>query len=232
MIDKENFPEESWNSKWGAHDEVVFDRMLTDLNKAKAPFFYNIFTLTSHEPFEIPAKPLLPGKDDESLFLSSMHYTDSCLADFIAKAKKSSWWDNTIIIITADHGHRLPGAEAANHLPAEFKIPMLWLGGALLKKDTIINTIGSQTDISKTLFKQINIPSEEYIFSKDLLAKCPHNFAYYAYQNGFGFITENGQFVFDNISKSFLLKDPDVTEEDVRNGKSYLWVSFQEYLNK
>jgi phosphoglycerol transferase MdoB-like AlkP superfamily enzyme len=235
IIGKENFPPQTWNSKWGAHDEVVLNRMLEDLNKQKQPFFTSLFTLSSHEPFEIPMKPLLPGKDDESKFLNSMHYTDSCVGAFIRQAKQQTWWNNTVIIITADHGHPLPWTEqtqVVNHYPSEFKVPMLWLGGALTKTDTIISTIGSQIDISETLLKQMSLNGKEFEFSKNLLARNPSPFAYYAYNNGFGFLTPHGHFVFDNVSKNFLEKSPEITENDVNNGKAYLQYSFQEYLNK
>jgi phosphoglycerol transferase MdoB-like AlkP superfamily enzyme len=235
IIGKENFPPQTWNSKWGAHDEVVLNRMLEDLNKQKQPFFTSLFTLSSHEPFEIPMKPLLPGKDDESKFLNSMHYTDSCVGAFIRQAKQQTWWNNTVIIITADHGHPLPWtdqSQVVNHYPSEFKVPMLWLGGALTKTDTIISTIGSQIDISKTLLKQMSLNGKEFEFSKNLLARNPSPFAYYAYNNGFGFLTPHGHFVFDNVSKNFLEKSPEITENDVNNGKAYLQYSFQEYLNK
>jgi phosphoglycerol transferase MdoB-like AlkP superfamily enzyme len=231
LITKDYFPPESWNSKWGAHDEVVFDKLLSDAHESRQPFFSTLFTLSSHEPFEIPMKPLLKGKDEETLFLNSIHYTDSCLGAFIDKAKKELWWDNTLIIITADHGHRLPGG-MVNHYPDEFKIPMLWVGGALAKKDTIISVISSQTDIASTLLNQLNINSEEFNYSKNLLSTPGNIFAYYAFKNGFGYITESGKLVFDNVSKNALLKDSSITEEDVRNGKAYLQYSFQDYLNK
>ena len=38
------------------------------------------------------------------------------------------WWDSTLIIIVADHGHRLP--ETNNRID-DFHIPILWAGGAL-----------------------------------------------------------------------------------------------------
>jgi phosphoglycerol transferase MdoB-like AlkP superfamily enzyme len=232
IVAKENFPPESWNSKWGAHDEVVFEKLLNDLKGKKDSFFSTLFTLSSHEPFEIPSTPFLKGEDEETLFLNSLHYTDSCLYDFIEKAKKESWWDNTLIVITADHGHRLPGTGPPTHLPEEFKIPMLWLGGALLKRDTIVSITGNQTDLAKTLLNQFNFENKEFIFSKDLFSPTSIPFSYYCFNNGFGFISEEGKFVFDNISQSFILKDFTVSDLTIMKGKSYLQLSYQEYLNK
>src|SRR5205085_2909578 len=108
------------NSKWGAHDNVVKDKIIADLSKKQQPFFITWLTLTSHEPFETPVKTVIEGKDDESLFLNSLHFTDSTIYEFVQQCKSEPSWNNTIIIITADHGHRLP---VTGKQVDDFKIP-------------------------------------------------------------------------------------------------------------
>ncbi|MBK7028574.1 MAG: sulfatase-like hydrolase/transferase [Bacteroidales bacterium] len=63
-----------------------------------------MLTLTSHEPFDIPVEPLMKGTDMESKFLSSLHYTDMAIGNFIREAKQRTWWNNTLVVIIADHG--------------------------------------------------------------------------------------------------------------------------------
>src|SRR5690606_20642672 len=109
VVGKESFKPEDWNSKWGAHDHVVLDKLLQDLNSSEKPFFSTIFTLSSHEPFEVPIEPHIEGDDEESKFLNSLYYTDQSIGNFIEAAKKEPWYDETLIIILADHGHRMPG---------------------------------------------------------------------------------------------------------------------------
>ena len=87
IVSQDDFPKAYRNSKWGVHDEYVFNRLLVDCDTAKGPFLKMFFTLTSHEPFEIPAKPKFIGDDEKTKFLSSVCYTDSCLGDFIRRAK-------------------------------------------------------------------------------------------------------------------------------------------------
>ena len=70
LITQDDFPKSYRNSKWGVHDEHVFNYLLTDIDSAKAPFFKMFFTLSSHEPFEIPAKPKFNGKTEVEQFLS------------------------------------------------------------------------------------------------------------------------------------------------------------------
>lgn len=228
----EAFEKKDQNSKWGAHDDVVLKRMLSDTKSLKEPFFNTLFTLSSHEPFEIPEKPLLAPDTRERMFLNSLHYTDASIGTFIDEAKKQPWWDNTLIIITADHGHAMPGNDIATHQPQEFKIPMLWLGGALSKKDTIITQLGSQTDLASTLLSQFDKSSDGFRFSRDLLSPCKNPFAYYAFNNGFGLMNDSCKVVYDNVSNQPVYREGSVDNQSINKGRAYLQVSFQDYLNK
>ncbi len=156
------------NSKWGVADEFVFRRTLEECDTARSPFFKVMLSLSSHEPFEVPMKPIFQGTDERSLFLNACLYTDKSLGEFIASAKQKPWWNKTLVIITADHGHRFPNPEELKE-KERFKIPMLWLGGALTKRDTVIHTLGGQTDIANTVLAQLDSPQTNFKFSKNML---------------------------------------------------------------
>jgi len=226
---KDDFKKKDQNSKWGAHDNIVKDKLLDDLSKKQTPFFATWLTLSSHEPFETPVSTVIRGKDDESLFLNSLHYTDSTIYDFIEKAKQQSWWDNTIIIITADHGHRLPNT---GKQVDDFKIPLLLLGGALTKKGIENNKTGSQIDIASTLIAQTGIEQNPFVWSKDLLKNETKSWAYFSVYNLFGFVQQDQYFIFDNIGKIITEQKGNVTEADIRKGKAIEQESFADYLDK
>jgi phosphoglycerol transferase MdoB-like AlkP superfamily enzyme len=230
IISKQDFDKSSWNSKWGAHDGEVFERLYKDLNHQHPPFFTTLFTLSSHEPFEIPMAPLLPPDSRDHLFLNAHHYTDQCLGNFLDKAKNTKWWDNTLIIIVADHGHALPGGAFADHGPEDFKVPMLWLGGALNIKDTVISTLGSQTDIARTLTSQLNIENPAYRFSKNMFCRKAKPFAFYAFNNGFGYLEDSSAVLYHNLSGTIGYQKGD--SSILSNGKAYLQSIAEDYLNK
>jgi phosphoglycerol transferase MdoB-like AlkP superfamily enzyme len=233
LVSKSDFEEKYLNSKWGAHDEIVLDRLFGDLNNEKQPFFSAIFTLSSHEPFEIPIPPRFPGHDKQILFLNSMYYTDQCIGKFIEKSKKTGWWDNTLFIIIADHGHPFPSQVGyPMHIPDEFHIPMLWLGGALKVSPMLNSKTGSQTDLANTLLHQMDIYTQKFPFSKDLMDPGIIPFAYYSFNNGFGFIKPGKKLVVDNISGKPFFQEGSLTKDDLEEGKAYLQYSFQDYLNK
>lgn len=230
IVSKSDFDRKDWNSKWGAHDHVVYNRILADLNNAKQPFFTSFFTLSSHEPFEVPMPTVFPGDAEESLFLNAMYYADRSLGAFIAQAKKQPWWANTLIIITADHGHRLP-VLAADKM-RDFHIPMLWLGGALKSKPQLIDRIGSQTDLAATLLHQLNLDASGFKWSRDLLNPQNRPFAYFAFNNGFGVVQPNRHLIYDNTSRRLISSGGPVNQQDIELGEAYEEESYQDFLDK
>jgi phosphoglycerol transferase MdoB-like AlkP superfamily enzyme len=226
---KDDFDEKDQNSKWGAHDHVVKNKILQDLTKTKQPFFTTWLTLSSHEPFETPVNTVIKGKDDESLFLNSLHYTDSSIYAFVQECKQQPWWNNTIIIITADHGHRLP---RTGKQIDDFKVPLLWLGGALTKKGIDIPVTGSQTDIAATLIAQCGMQNNPFVWSKDLLINGRPQWAYFSMSNAFGFVEPGKYFIYDNVGKIVMEQGGNITENDINKGKAIEQETFADYLNK
>ena len=55
----------------------------------------------------------------------------------------------------------------------------------------------NQTDIAKTLFSAMNLPCEEYIYSRNVFNPTYQHYALFVYTTGFGFITPEGTTVWD-----------------------------------
>ncbi len=231
LISKYDFDPASYNSKWGAHDHVLFERVLNDLKSEKQPFFSTVFTLSSHEPYDIPIPAKFPGNDFAAKFRNSVYYTDWALGNFIAEAKKQPWWEHTLVVLVADHGHPLPN-EDPNHVPSKFHIPLILTGGAVKEKGLVVPTLGAQTDVAATLLNQLQMPHDKFRWSRNLLAPTPYPFAFYVYNDGFGFITKQGTVVLDNIGRNVLLRDPEVTDEQLEQGKAYMQYSFEDFIQK
>ncbi len=224
-----DFKDKDKNSKWGAHDGVVMQRLEGDLQKMQQPFFSVWLTLSSHEPYEIPSTPILPQSDDTDKFLSSLHYTDFVVYSFVTYARKQPWWHNTLLVIVADHGHRLPSAVNKQE---DFKIPLLFLGGALKSPGQVIDKIGSQTDVAATLLHQLAIPAKSFKWSRNLLDSSRMPWAMFTFNNGFGWLQPGKQLVFDNVGKRPITSIGSVNERDVFIGKALQQAAFQDYLNK
>ncbi len=225
-----DFDSKDKNSKWGIHDHVVFERFLKDCNEESQPFFKTFFTLSSHEPFDVPLQSNLFGKGEEAAYLNSIYYTDSCIGAFVEDAKNQTWWNNTLIILVADHGSRLPG-NVAHSSREKFEIPLLLLGGALAKTDTVIDTYFSQMDIPKLIGRQLNQPFEEFTFSKNEISK-NQSFAFYVFNNGFGYFNDSTGFIYDNTSDKIIAKEEGINKQTIKQGKAFMQKIYNDYNNK
>ena len=228
----EAFPEEQRNSKWGAHDHVVLQRALQEVPRDARPFFSTVFTLSSHEPFEVPEPARFAGSDESTQFLNAHHYTDASIGRFLDSASVQPWWDSTLVVIVADHGSPLPNGRAGTRrsVPDRHHIPMLWVGGALRVRDTVIHRIGASVDLAPTILTQLDLRRDGFRWGRNLLTTQPGGFAYFASNDGFAFIDRRGWLVFDERTDRTVEQSPGAGTSHRRNGSALLQASFADYL--
>lgn len=257
IIDQNEFEEKDKNSKWGAHDHVVFEKVIQDLNTKtntqKAPFFTTILTLSCHEPFETPIETPYDeaaktetdkDKKEANLFRKAAYYADWSINKFMEEAKKQSWYDQTLFIFVADHGHRLPKIYKDTRQTEKYRIPLLFYGNAiskdfLEKNNNKISQIGSQTDIATTLLGQLGIDNSKFKWGKDLLNPSSKQFAFYCYDEGMTWITPNGSLRYTETTKDTQVITKKEKTEDKNSflnelpfAKSYLQALLEDYASK
>nr|WP_246558849.1 LTA synthase family protein [Hymenobacter piscis] len=237
LTERADFRSRDQNAKWGAHDHVLLNRMLQELPQQRPPFFVTAFTLSSHEPFDVPMRTRFAGSDEASRFRNSVFYTDHVLGQFLQTARQQPWWANTLVVLVADHGHPQPG-DSPNHDPAKFRIPLLLTGGALAPaaRGRQVLTYGSQTDVAATLLHQLHLPATNFPWSRDLLAPAPPAWpggaAFYCFTDGFGVATPAGTVTYDNVARRVIEQDSAVSRRQLRFGQAYEQVSFGDFLGK
>ena len=216
IVSDKDFPITERLSKWGANDDVTFDYLLQDMKNRDtggARWMTTFLTLSSHEPFEVPYHRL------EHLYLNSVAFTDSCLGNFIDQLKVLPIWKDLLVIMVADHGFRYPDT-LKDYEPSRYHIPMLWIGGAI-KNPARIEAYCNQTDLVSTLLGQLEIPHDEFVFSRDILSSNPPKYAFYTYNNGFGLVDSTDYVAYDNESNRVLMKS-ESSENLLRKGKALL----------
>jgi len=229
LITKNNFSEADMNSKWGAHDDVVMKKILNDFSGIQQPFFTTWLTLSSHEPFETPVQPVFNGKDNQSKFFNSLHYTDSVIFAFINELKKKPSWNNTIVIISADHGHYYP---VTGKRADDYRIPVLWLGGALKKKNIVVDKTISQLDIAGSLAQQLHFSENSFRFSKNLFDSSSKHFAFFTFNDGIGYVTDSSRQLFDNVGKKIVFEEGKSGVSQINNAKALMQVIYTDFLKK
>lgn len=95
--------EADFDGYWGIWDEPFLQYSISKMNQFKQPFHSAIFTLSSHHPYFVPEKykNKFPKTDLENA--ESIGYADHALNLFFESAKKTTWYNNTLFILTADH---------------------------------------------------------------------------------------------------------------------------------
>lgn len=247
IIDVKDFESEMLNSKWGAHDHFAFEKSIQEINrlqqKKNAPFFFSILTLSSHEPYQIPEgidfEPPLEPKNEVDLFLNSIAYTDWSIGEFLKQARKEAWYQNTLFVFVADHGHRFPRNYADSRDFGKYKIPLLFYGEPLKaeKRGTVCATIASQTDLAATLLAQLHLPTHRYQWSQDILNPNLSHFAFYGFEEGFAWLEQEQGFIYDkNTQQKRALfgqnHNPEAALQSLDYGKAYLQCLLEDYSKK
>ncbi len=230
IITKKNFDPVYYNSKWGVHDNVLLEALADSMKTVKEPFINVVLTLSSHEPFEVPMAPVFKGSDELTKYRNSIYYADKSLGAFLEQARKSNWWKNTLVILVADHSRR-NSSEVLAYSEEIFKIPMLWLGGALAKEGIKVEKYGSQVDIPVTLLDQLD-KKVNFPFGKDLFSDRSNSFAFYTFNEGFAFITDSSKFVYDHKLGKPVLEEGKEPESAGIYGKAFLQVLYDDFLTR
>ncbi|MBQ7554073.1 MAG: sulfatase-like hydrolase/transferase [Bacteroidaceae bacterium] len=222
IISDVDFPVSERLSKWGVHDEVVFNRLLEDLKEearlstdnVQRSTFKVLQTSSSHEPFDVPYHRL------ENERLNAFAYTDECLGNFIEAFKQLPQWENTLVVLVPDHLGAYP-ENISNFVPERYQIPLIMIGG-VVKEPMRIDVIGSQQDIAATLLAQLGLPHDEFTFSKDMLNPDNPHFAFFTVPDAFGMVTEGNTLIFDNQAGKTVWDEGEQKGANLRKGQAYL----------
>jgi len=228
LVTKSDFPSELGRmSKWGVPDGYVFKQAMEDLKTEKEPFMKTIYTISSHPPFDVPYSKI-SGNSNSERYLNSVAYTDSCLGAFINSLRKLPLWENTLLIVTADHGTNQPGPTDISD-PASYKIPLIWSGGVI---DSLrrIETITQQVDLGTSLIHQLGWKTDPAPFSKDFFT--PHPYAFYMHDSGWGYVVPEGSFYFDQNSNDFVSKTSSMKTVDWSFPKAYMEVLHEDFISR
>ncbi len=226
IVTKSDFPAKLGRmTKWGVPDGFLFEKALEDLKTEKEPFMKTIYTVSSHPPYDVPFSKIKGNSVDEK-YLNSVAYTDSCLGKFISEIRKLPSWKNTLFIVTADHGTISPGPTDITET-ASYRIPLIWSGGVV---DSLhrIETITQQVDFGVSLIHQLGWETDTSKFAKDFFISQP--FAFYMLDSGWGFVTTDGEYYFDQNLHDFVRKPNGKSSDDLLFPKAYMQVLHDDFI--
>ena len=200
---------------WGASDQDLLEaahQHFEELSESEQPFFSLVFTSSNHEPFEFPDQTISYYSEQKQCVENAVKYADFALGEFFAQAMNSSYWDDTLFLVVADHDTRVYGNEL---VPInKFHIPGLILGGSIDAKE--ISTITSQIDLLPTVISLAGVSAWTPAIGQDLSMPdaVPANRAMMQFGNNYAWMTARGTAIltpntaisghYDPIQKRFI----------------------------
>ncbi|MGK5094434.1 sulfatase-like hydrolase/transferase [Deltaproteobacteria bacterium TL4] len=176
VIAKEDFEdqEHQFDGIWGIWDQYQFERFQQEIDQLPQPFYATLFSSSSHQPFAVPDERFLHFDKSvpDSKWLNSLRYSDWALEQFFEQAKKESWYQNTLFVITADHtiwAHRGRG----NAFLQRGRIPLLLYTPSGKLTTNVDPIIGSHVDLTPTIINFLKLPDAHASMGKDLLSGTP-----------------------------------------------------------
>ncbi|WP_198263380.1 LTA synthase family protein [sulfur-oxidizing endosymbiont of Gigantopelta aegis] len=133
VIDQPKFINPEYTGTWGVSDGDMVARANQEFKKMheqQQPFVAVMFSTSNHSPFDFPDGKieLIAGVEKKSE-LNAIKYADYAIGQFIAAAKKEAYYEDTVIVVVADHNIRVRGSDM---LPVKlYHIPGMILGGGI-----------------------------------------------------------------------------------------------------
>lgn len=168
------------NSPWGYPDEAVYRQLEIDRKRMKLdkPTLDVVLTISTHDPFvypdadkfeQIAKKRIGKIKSSEkkkrllaqARALGSFCYADEAIRDFFTALKQEPNWEETIVMITGDHGSELYNEDRL----ARYHVPFL-IASPLVKQHRTFRSVQSHLDITPTIVTylkevyQLNLPAQ------------------------------------------------------------------------
>ena len=135
------------------HAEAWFDK------HRAGPHFVWVHMYDPHDPYEPP--PPFSEKYKDHLYDGEIAYADSALAHWIAYLKKAGVYDNSIIIVTGDHGEGLGEHGEDTHglflYDSTLHIPLILKTPASANHGTVVEAQVRTTDILPTILAATGI---------------------------------------------------------------------------
>ncbi len=155
---------------WGISDLSLFREANEVLKNVEQPFFAVIQTSGNHRPYTIPddnegfeqlTEADLPGDIKNYGFASleefnSFRFMDHSIGHFMQRARKESYFDNTLFVFFGDHGIH---AATGSHVPAYeaqlsiqgLRVPLVFYGKNIISEAEVFDTIASEVDVLPTI---------------------------------------------------------------------------------
>lgn len=177
-----------WLSRW--YDEVHYapedkerDRYtfrraaarMRELGRGNVPFFASISSISNHMPFRSPEPALDITRGDTAVAAlhNTMHYTDDVVRELYETLRSEPWFDNTVLIITGDHGYDLGDrGETSGHTNLRHEttwVPLIVHGKDARLPRGLQSGVASHLDLAPTIVELAGVWDDNSYMGHSLL---------------------------------------------------------------
>lgn len=241
VIDRTDMDNPGFSNIWGVSDEDLFRNALKVFDEQHARgerIFSIVMTTSNHKPFTFPAgiegvKPRGGGRE------AGIRYADYAIGRFMEVLRQRPYFEDTLVVIVADHGARVYGREDIP-LPS-YEIPFLVYSPKHVAPQRT-DTLTSQIDVAPTVLGLLNISYDSVFFGRDVLADSPdrhfallnHNRDIALFRNGrldgLGFRNTQSAHTYDAATRSQSAAQPDL--ESMKDTASIYQLAYQLYATR
>ncbi|WP_394002408.1 LTA synthase family protein [Luteimonas sp. WGS1318] len=194
IVDRKDYDAPAFVGSWGVSDEDLFDHAhaeFTRLQAAGTPFLGFVFTSSNHDPFEFPDGRIQLHDAQKATRNNAAKYADYALGRFMDQAMASSYADDTVFLIVADHDSRAFGRTL---VPVDnFHIPGLIVAPGLAPRRD--DRLVSQIDLGPTLLSLVGIDDPTPMIGADLTRPGGPGRALMQYDQNFAYMTDDAMVV-------------------------------------
>lgn len=179
-----------WLDRW--YDEVHFDpshherdravfraasARIREVAQKDQPFLAYLVSITNHAPFRNPDHAFDLGAHENAFeaLHDTMRYTDDVVGELYASLEHEPWFEDTIWIITGDHGYDLGDrGEACGHNNLRHEttwVPLIIHGKDPRLPRGRVACVGSHLDLAPTILELASVYSDNSYMGSSLLAR-------------------------------------------------------------
>jgi phosphoglycerol transferase MdoB-like AlkP superfamily enzyme len=174
-VDRRDIPSDriEFENAWGVADEHLYDQVIDEIEREKVlhpdrPVFAHVMTTSNHRPYTYP-----PGRIDIPSGTGregAVKYSDSALGRLIERARTRPWFDDTVFVITADHG---ANARGTSQIPVDKYLIPVFVYAPKHVAPRRVDRLMSQIDIAPTLLGALDFSYYTKFLGRDVLHSPP-----------------------------------------------------------
>ena len=198
-----------WLMQW--YDDVLFDPANDEMDRAvmrdarkwiqerdsSKPFLMTAFLMSNHMPFNRyePEFRLTDSGEIHEKIINTMHYDDDVLREFIESMRNEPWFENTLFIVTGDHGVDL-GERGEQPDYKNLRTEAVWIPLVIYGKHPRLpkgrhDILASHNDLGMTVLDLLGICDPTTSMGHSLLTKNKDTAEVYIYKYGRSVIRTN-----------------------------------------